>query len=182
MGYVFQTTSSHVLQARPSRYGNGHCQSGPTPVTGSVHLVIAEPASAWQKSCGVRAEPTILEAAPNQGANIERVEEALRQGNYNAVTLAWWRDIQYRLQPRSGPDCRDSQTLRLCGDRGCGLYTQYHATGNGQLAGGCHHHRRAKGSVFHPGYPCWLFPKQLTGTHCQPPGTAVPLVSGCTIC
>lgn len=88
--YVFQTTSSHVLGV-----------SGPG--SAAMEMAIANlvpPQSRVLCICNgyfsqrmaeivrrVRAEPTILEAAPNQGANIERVEEALRQGNYNAVTL-----------------------------------------------------------------------------------------------
>lgn len=88
--YVFQTSSSHVMGV--SGPGSAAMEMAVANLVEPGSRVLCITNGFFSQRLAemvrrVRGEPTILEAHPNQGADVEEVERVLRQGKFDVVTL-----------------------------------------------------------------------------------------------
>ncbi|MEN9501203.1 MAG: hypothetical protein RI964_488 [Pseudomonadota bacterium] len=88
--YVFQTQSSHVMAVSGPGSAAMEMAIANLLTPGSKVLCITNGYFSQrlvEMARRVRAIPTILEVPPNQGATVEMVEQALQQGDFDAITL-----------------------------------------------------------------------------------------------
>lgn len=88
--YVFQTCSSHVMAVSGPGSAAMEMAIANLVTPGSNVLAITNGYFSQrlaEMAKRVRAEVTVLEMPSNQGADIERVEQALQQGNFDVVTM-----------------------------------------------------------------------------------------------
>ena len=88
--YVFQTQSSHVMGVSGPGSAAMEMAIANLLAPGSQVLCITNGYFSQrlaEMARRVRAEPTILEVPPNQGATAAMVEQALQRGNFDAITL-----------------------------------------------------------------------------------------------
>jgi aspartate aminotransferase-like enzyme len=88
--YVFQTESSHVMGVSGPGSAAMEMAVANLVTPGSRVLCITNGYFSLRMAemvRRVRAEPTILEASHNEGADVALVERALQQGQFDVVTL-----------------------------------------------------------------------------------------------
>ncbi len=88
--YVFQTSTSHVMAVSGPGSAAMEMAIANLVTPGSRVLAITNGYFSQrlaEMAKRVRAEVTILEMPPNQGADVEQVEQVLRQGNFDVLTM-----------------------------------------------------------------------------------------------